>query len=228
MNASMNRTIIDREEELVLVKKAAKGDQRALDRLVKANRGYVMKWAFHYRRKANNVHVSELVSAGDMGLMIAIRKFDPSLGFRIGTYAQSWIRQMMARLLYDRYVVRRPERKLVKGLLVKDCSLDVPVTDDTSLTFCDLLKDTDPSPEEKILNGEVSSLNKQLIIRLLKKLTPRERLIILGRIVKERTLQDISVEIGVSRERVRQIEVIALNKLRKAATPHKSLEMVSA
>ncbi|MCA9582825.1 MAG: sigma-70 family RNA polymerase sigma factor, partial [Myxococcales bacterium] len=81
---------LSREEELEIALRAKAGDQKAADRLVEANLRYVISVALKYRRYG--IPVDELVSEGSIGLMTAIRKFEPERGNRFVTYAGYWIR----------------------------------------------------------------------------------------------------------------------------------------
>jgi RNA polymerase sigma-32 factor len=205
-----------------------------------------------------------VISEGNVGLMQAVKRFDPDKGFRLATYAMWWIRASI-----QEYILRswslvkmgttaaqkklffnlrrlkgqlkalddgdlRPEqvKSIAKNLGVTeedvvsmnrrlggDASLNAPVrADSESGEWQDWLVDDTPSQEERMVEFEESDRRKSYLAKAMGTLNERERRIFEARRLAEDpvTLEDLSAEFGVSRERIRQIEVRAFEKVQKA------------
>jgi RNA polymerase sigma-32 factor len=236
-------------------------DTEAAHKLVTSHLRLVAKIAMGYRYYG--LPVSELISEGNVGLMRAVKKFEPDRGFRLATYAMWWIkaaineyvlnswslvkvgtvaaqkklffnlRKIKAKLgLYEEGDIPEVEaKKIAKRLDVTtkevhemnrrlskgDASLNAPVGDDTDLSRQDLLVDDTPDQEAALSERQQRSVGMKLLKEAMGVLTPRERAVIEQRRLAEepRTLEDIGVDFGISRERVRQIENKAFAKLQK-------------
>ncbi len=252
---------LSREDEHVLAVKARAGDQRAADRLVEANLRYVVAVALQYRRYG--IRLADLIAEGSVGLVTAVKKFDPDRGTRFVTYAGYWIRafvleavvrstslvgagsgplrsKLFFRLRRERARVANleqdPQRRIemmaerfdvspekmeqmLRRLEGKDVSLDAKIFDDSGLSLVDTLED-----ESALLQDEVvdrSHRQQALESRLgdaLLTLDDRERFIVEHRLLRddeeEMTLAALGRQLGVSRERARQLEARAKQKLR--------------
>lgn len=238
------------------------GDQDAAHKLVKSHLRLVAKIAMGYR--GYGLPVSELISEGNVGMMQAVKRFDPDRGFRLSTYAMWWIRaaiqeyilhswslvkmgttaaqkklffnlrrlkgQMQAIEdgdLQPEHVARIahlldvPEQDVVnmnRRLSSPDNSLNAPIKLDGEGEWQDWLVDESDSQESVLADREELTGRKALLAGALKTLTERERHIIAERRLKDNptTLEDLSQHYNISRERVRQIEVRAFEKLQKA------------
>lgn len=205
--------------------------------LVTSNLRYVVKVAFEFRNYG--CRISDLIQEGNIGLMHAIKKFNPYKGFRLITYATWWIRSSMQEfILRTKGIVRRNSKALKKRLFCKgandtvpldagnvndedilcalnDLSLDAPVND-TSTTHIDILKDERPDPMRVAQEKQQESLVKRDVASALAILNPKERLIIEKRVMADEpeTLQGLGAALGLTRERVRQIESAAIKKMR--------------
>jgi RNA polymerase sigma-32 factor len=237
------------------------GDTNAAHRLVNSHLRLVVKIAAGYR--GYGLPMSEIISEGNVGLMQAVKRFDPDRGFRLATYAIWWIRatiqgyilrswslvkmgttasqkklffnlrQAKSRIsAYDQDL--RPDQvKLIADnlgvpeqdvvdmdrRLSGDISLNVPISDERdSSEWQDYLVDEGASQESQLAESEQSELRRNALGKALTVLTDRERKIFEARRLLEDpiSLEDLSVEFGVSRERVRQIEVRAFEKVQKA------------
>jgi RNA polymerase sigma-32 factor len=241
-------------------------DDDAARRLIEANLRYVVAIALSYRRYG--VRLADLISEGNVGLMIALRKFDPTRGTRFVTYAAHWIRAYVldhvirawsivgvgagplrskvffrlrrekARILASTSDITEANERLAERfgttsekismmanrLEARDVSLDAKVFDDGAATVLDTVPGSDPSQEEQFLHHERSSSVNECVREAVEKLDPRERFIVEVRMMAdhadELSLAEIGRRLGVSRERARQLEARAKQKLRRHLETH--------
>jgi alternative sigma factor RpoH len=245
--------LLSANEELGLARRARRGDQSAVDQLAKAHVRFVFSIADQYSRYG--IAFEELVAEGLLGLMEAVRRFDPERGTRLATYASFWVRALLRRYtLNHRRIVRPPAtraaRKVIgymsetrRALAQKaghepDASaiaeaLGVARSDvediQTALHWRDAACDVPselggyepvcsaPSPEAQAEAHERQAQDHAAVQHALLQLSDRERLIISQRALQNapRRLEDIGSELGLSRERVRQIQEQGLAKLRR-------------
>jgi RNA polymerase sigma-32 factor len=255
--------MLDPDEEFMLAKRFYEHeDTAAAHRLVTSHLRLVAKIAMGYRYYG--LPVSDLISEGNVGLMRAVRKFEPDRGFRLATYAMWWIkaainehvlnswslvkvgtvaaqkklffnlRKLKAKLgLYDEGDIPHEAAETIakrldvstkevhdmnRRLSLGDSSLNQPVGEEADLQRQDLLVDDRPNQETVLGDSQERTVGMKLLREALDVLTPRERTVIEQRrlIDEPRTLEDIGVDFGISRERVRQIENKAFAKLQKA------------
>ena len=251
------------EEELSLSKSwRDHEDTAAAHKLVTSHLRLVAKIAMGYR--GYGLPVGELISEGNVGMMQAVKRFDPERGFRLATYAMWWIRaaiqeyilhswslvkmgttaaqkklffnlrrlkgQMQAiedgdlkpeHVARIAHVLAVPEQDVVsmnRRLSAPDHSLNAPVRADSEGEWQDWLVDESESQETELADREELTGRKALLTGALATLNERERHILIVRRLKDNptTLEDLSQQYGISRERVRQIEVRAFEKLQKA------------
>lgn len=228
--------------------------ERAFSEMVSSNLRLVISTAKRYIGRG--VALGDLVQEGNLGLLRAVDKFDPRLGYRFSTYATWWARQAVGRALaeHGRTIrvpvhvheklrkVRRAERNLQRDLqrpptdeelgeasglepaVVRETldsfspvvSVNKPIGDEGKGDLLDLLQE-----ESAATDASAQSLDYQRgVQRLLQKLSPRERWVVSQRFGLEhedpQTLQEIGSELGLTRERVRQILAATLRKLRRA------------
>jgi RNA polymerase sigma-32 factor len=242
-----------------------RGDREAAHKLVTSHLRLVAKIAMGYR--GYGLPVADLISEGNLGMMHAVKKFDPEKGFRLATYAMWWIKASI-----QEYVLRSwslvkigttaSQKKLffnlrrIKGRIgafdngelkpedVSDIAeeLNVPEADvismnqrlsggDRSLNtpmsadmnensgeWQDWLEDERPDQEASFAESEELSQRQNLMMQAMQTLNPREMRIIEARRLAEPplTLEELAEEFSVSRERIRQIEVRAFEKLSQA------------
>jgi RNA polymerase sigma-32 factor len=255
--------MLEQNEEYMLAKAWREhGDTEAAHRLVTSHLRLVAKIAMGYR--GYGLPISELISEGNVGMMQAVKRFDPDRGFRLATYAMWWIRasiqeyilhswslvkmgttaaqkklffnlrklkgQLQAidegdmspenvRTIADRLNV--PEADVIsmnRRLASQDHSLNAPLRIDGDGEWQDWLVDESDSQETQLADRQELSKRQKLLSAALKSLNERERHILTERRLRDEptTLEDLSQEYGISRERVRQIEVRAFEKLQKA------------
>ena len=255
--------MLDAEEEYVLAKRWREHDDvESAHTLVTSHLRLVAKIAMGYR--GYGLPVGELIAEGNIGLMQAVKRFEPDKGFRLATYAMWWIRASIQEYILRSWSLVKmgtttAQKKLffnlrrLKGQLqaieegdlhpaaVKtiadkldvseddvvqmnrrlagaDHSLNAPMRVDGEGEWQDWL--VDETPDQETVFGEAEEMGKRrdLLADAMQTLNDRERRILTERRLKDdpSTLEDLSKEFGVSRERVRQIEVRAFEKLQKA------------
>ena len=250
-------------EEYMLAKRWAEHeDSEAAHKMVTSHLRLVARIAMGYR--GYGLPIGEVISEGNVGLMMAVKRFDPDKGFRLATYAMWWIRASIQEYILRSWSLvkmgttaaqkklffnlRRAKSQLqaleegdlkpehVKKIATKlgvseedvvsmnrrlggDTSLNAPVrADSESGEWQDWLVDDTPSQEERLVEDEELSRRKSYLTGAMAVLNDRERQIFEARRLREEpaTLEDLSAEFGVSRERIRQIEVRAFEKVQKA------------
>jgi RNA polymerase sigma-32 factor len=255
--------MLEPEEEYMLAKRWREhGDSDAAHRLVTSHLRLVAKIAMGYR--GYGLPVNELISEGNVGMMQAVKRFDPDRGFRLATYAMWWIRAAIQEYILHSWSLVKigttaAQKKLffnlrkLKGqlqaidegdlspehvkkiatdldvseeevvsmnrrLAAPDHSLNAPLRIDGEGEWQDWLVDETESQEIRLAESQELGKRKRLLARALRQLNQRERHILSERRLKDEptTLEDLSRVYGISRERVRQIEVRAFEKLQKA------------
>jgi RNA polymerase sigma-32 factor len=255
--------MLEPQQEYMLAKSWREhGDRTAAHKLVTSHLRLVAKIAMGYR--GYGLPISEVISEGNVGLMQAVKRFEPEKGFRLATYAMWWIKAAI-----QEYILRswslvkmgttanqkklffnlrkakskisaleegdlRPDQVqiIAKRLGVTeqdviemnrrlggDVSLNAPIRDDgDSGEWQDWLVDESSSQEARLVASEESDNRRQALGEALSVLNERERRIFEARRLVDEpiTLEELADEFGVSRERVRQIEVRAFEKVQKA------------
>ncbi len=255
--------MLEPDQEYMLAKRWREhGDTEAAHQLVTSHLRLVAKIAMGYR--GYGLPVSELISEGNVGMMQAVKRFEPDRGFRLATYAMWWIRAAIQEyILHSWSLVKMgttaAQKKLffnlrkLKGqlqaieegdlspenvkkiatelsvseedvinmnrrLAAPDHSLNAPLKIDGDGEWQDWLVDESDSQEIVLAEQQELSKRRKLLDHAMKSLNARERHILTERRLKDEptTLEDLSKEYGISRERVRQIEVRAFEKLQRA------------
>ena len=251
------------EEEYMLAKSwRERGDLKSAQKLVTSHLRLVAKLAMGYR--GYGLPVSELVSEGNIGLMQAVKKFDPEKGFRLATYAMWWIKASIQeyilrswslvkmgttaaqkKLFFNLKKIKnqlsasysgdlKPEHvnEISKRLNVKkeevismnrrmygkEKSLNDPIKDGDGAEWQDWIVANDLDQELKFSYDQELKQRRELMESSMDILNPREKAILTARRLSENvaTLEDLSKKYKISRERVRQIETRAFEKLQKS------------
>ena len=255
--------MLSKDEEFMLAQRWKEHqDPEAAHKMVTSHLRLVAKIAMGYR--GYGLPIGEVISEGNVGLMQAVKKFEPDKGFRLATYAMWWIRASI-----QEYILRswslvkmgttaaqkklffnlrkaksqiaafqegdlRPEQvsaiatklgvldseviSMNRRLSGPDASLNAPLRSDSESEWQDWLADEEQvSQETRVAEDEEKSLRMSLLEEAMVELTDRERHILTERRLKDdpTTLEELAAQYGVSRERVRQIEVRAFEKLQK-------------
>jgi RNA polymerase sigma-32 factor len=250
------------DEEYMLAKRWKEhADAKAAQKLITSHLRLVAKIAMGYR--GYGLPIGEVISEGNVGLMQAVKKFEPDKGFRLATYAMWWIKASIQefvlrswslvkmgttanqkKLFFNLRKVKSQIEALEDGdlrpdqveLIAKklgvtkedvismnrrlggDTSLNAHLRDDSEGEWQDWLVDESDNQEEMLAQSEEASMRHGLLQEAMEKLTDRERRVFEARRLQDDpvTLEDLSQEFGVSRERIRQIEVRAFDKVQKA------------
>jgi RNA polymerase primary sigma factor len=246
--------LLSREEEVELATRAQAGDQGALEKLIVSNLRYVVSVARRYL--GYGLALADLINEGNIGLIHAVQRFDPSRGVKVITYAVWWIRQAITHAIaehggvialpvkqleklrkvfegYRRYTqqsgVEPTSAELAAELdlpvdevesvlnIYRHLSLDAPIGEGGETSFLDVLPSTtSPSGEEAYINATLTDEIRELLSQL----PPREQQILrlrFGIDEEPKTLEEIGGMLGITRERVRQIEKQAKDRLRQKA-----------
>ena len=256
--------MLEVSEEFMLAKRWREhADSEAAHRMVTSHLRLVAKIAMGYR--GYGLPVSELISEGNVGMMQAVKRFDPDKGFRLATYAMWWIRAAIQEYILHSWSLVKigttaAQKKLfcnlrrVKGqikaiedgdlspenvkeiatrldvaesdvvdmnrrLASPDHSLNAPVRNDgEGGEWQEWLVDDTESHETRLGESQELGKRQRMLAKAMQTLNPRERRILVERRLKEdpATLDDLSREFNISRERVRQIEVRAFEKIQRA------------
>jgi RNA polymerase primary sigma factor len=195
---------LTREAEHALALRARKGDVRAKQKLVRHNLAFVVAIARKQRR--GTVRLDDVIQEGNVGLMRAVEKFDPDAGTRFSTYAVWWIRAYVGKYLKEARSSVRPQSGTVAQA---DLSLDSAVDEENETTHLERIEDDSPGPEDNFLASEADVEVRDALGRIRKRVGELGWDIIHNRLQQDqpRTLEEIGKRWGVSRERVRQVEM---------------------
>ena len=266
--AAVDEPVLGRDEERELARRAEAGDAEAAGRLIASHLRFVIKIARRYR--GSGLPMSDLIQEGTVGLIRAVRRFNPDRGVRLSTYAMWWIRSaiqdhvvhswslvrmgttnaqkaMILRLrqvtteliggaegLSDEITARLAKSfgatanevaTLARRLAGRDRSLDQPMAgpdgDGNQRTWMDCLASDAPTPEQAVAEASERRFVGEIVGKALAMLPPREQLVIRKRYFEDvrQTFEAIGRELGVSKDRVRQLETRALANLRELLQP---------
>lgn len=261
--------LLSKDEEEEILSQIKEGKKEAFHRLIQGNLRFVVNIAKRYA--GYNIPFQELISAGNLGLVEAAKRYDPSKGVKFISYAVWWIKQSIMELINKQTdIIKKPQKSysifskidnayirlkeelqreptfeeienfikeegidkdIIKSYFLNKkyfVSLDEPIdTDDEDMILSDLISNYGTEDIEKdILEDDI----KYQLNKLLDYLSPREKKIIIHRYgldgEEPKTLKEVGDILGISRERVRQIEVRALRKLKKLAKKHSIEDLI--
>ncbi len=262
--------MLEPQEEYMLAKRWVEHeDKEAAHKMVTSHLRLVAKIAMGYR--GYGLPVGEVISEGNVGLMQAVKRFDPEKGFRLATYAMWWIRASIQEYILRSWSLVKmgttaSQKKLffnlrkIKGQIQAfedsdlrpdqvahiaerlgvpevdvismnrrlngDASLNAPLRADADGEWQDWLVEEGENQEDELAESEELGHRREMLSNAMQNLNERERQIFTARRLSEdtRTLEELSQEFGVSRERIRQIEVRAFEKV-QAAVQKQAREM---
>ena len=264
--AAVDEPVLGRDEERELARRAEAGDADAAGRLIASHLRFVIKIARRYR--GSGLPMSDLIQEGTVGLIRAVRRFNPDRGVRLSTYAMWWIRSAIQdHVMHSWSLVRMGTTNAQKAMILRlrqvtaeliggaeglsdeitarlaksfgatanevatlarrlaggDWSLDQPMAgpDGDQRTWMDCLTSDAPTPEQAVAEANERRFVSDIVGKALAMLPPREQLVIRKRYFEEvrQTFEAIGRELGVSKDRVRQLETRALAKLRELLQP---------
>lgn len=254
LNEIKRHPLLSPEEEHQVAQRAAQGDPQARERLITSNLRLVVSIAAQYRDLG--VPLLDLIQEGNIGLITAVERFDPSRGYKFSTYATWWIRQAIMRSLVKHLrVIAVPDylvsllhkitqieeqhwhergdlpsyEKLAEEIGISPQvlqrllqvrpftpSLDTPIGEEEDETLLESVAASRRTPEQEALRA----MQRERLEQALAELDARERRVLILRYGLEdnhpRTLVEIGMSLNLSRERVRQIEELALSKLKQS------------
>ena len=259
-------SLITPQQEVELAKRIRAGDEAAREQMIKANLRLVVKIAREY--EDYGVPLLDLINEGNIGLMKAVERFDPTKGAKLSTYAAWWIKQAIRRALSNQSKtirlpvhvgdkllhIRRASARLEEALgreptleelasemdmepgrlarlrnaAIPPSSLDAPVGDGDGKRFDELVGDEKAdTPYGQLADKTTTSM----LLEMLDSLPERERIILQHRFGlkgdNEQTLEQVGRQFGVTRERIRQIQNLALEKLRKMIEKREAISMAA-
>ncbi|MBE6265661.1 MAG: sigma-70 family RNA polymerase sigma factor [Prevotella ruminicola] len=209
--------LLTNEEERQLAERIAKGDSRALSKLVEANLKFVVTVARQYKGKG--VAMEDLVSEGNIGLMKAAAKFDASKGVRFVNYAVVHIRQAIEKAIDQQgglYQVPKDVKQDLARQQSIPLSVDAPLGHRTNMSLLSVLVNKDAPLADELVHSEAI---EDAIEYALGTLNERERRVVnafFGIDQEHETMAEIAEDMDLKRERVRQIRDKSVRKLRKA------------
>lgn len=251
--------LLDGSQELELARRYRDGDESAKEKLILSNLRLVVNIAKNYQN--THLSISDLVSEGNLGLMVAVEKFNPDLGYRFSTCATPWIKQAISKAITDKgrniripahiYQLLSKYRKAVielgadghkptdeevarklnvetekvkelQNYLVDTISLETPLGTDGDETVGDLIADNHVETPYEYTEKQLTHAK---ILKVLQEFKPRTQQIMKLRYgiaadgdpeeyLKEHTLEEVGALVGITRERVRQIEKETLAQMR--------------
>jgi RNA polymerase nonessential primary-like sigma factor len=246
--------LLSAEEEVYYSRRALRGDEASRQRMIESNLRLVVKIARRYMNRG--LPLLDLIEEGNLGLIHAVKKFDPERGFRFSTYATWWIRQTIERAIMNQtrtirlpiHIIKeinvylRAARKLQQeldrdptpeeigqfldkpadevkrllGLNERIASVNAPLTKEGDRILLDAIPDDEKCDPWRQLQDE--NLH-QVLHRWMDCLSEKQRQVVERRFglngYEKATLEEVGNEIGVTRERVRQIQMDALKRLRQ-------------
>ncbi|MBT8144718.1 MAG: RNA polymerase sigma factor RpoS [Gammaproteobacteria bacterium] len=245
--------LLTAEEEVYYARRVHKGDEAARKRMIESNLRLVVKISRRYMNRG--LPLLDLIEEGNLGLIHAVKKFDPERGFRFSTYATWWIRQTIERAIMNQtrtirlpiHVIKeinsylRSARKLAQqldrepildeiaadmgctlenvqrlyGLNERTTSAHTPIGAESDRTILDSIPDqVGKTPEREVQADKIT----EVLDSWLDRLNDKQRAVVERRFglhgYDKETLEQVGAEIGVTRERVRQIQLDALSRLR--------------
>ncbi len=216
-------SVLEHHEEIELIRKyKTEKCEKAFNRIINGYLRLVVSIVEkHFKRKYSSIDTLDMISSGNIGLIIALNKFDLSKEVRFATYANWWIIAKIQEFIVSNIsIIKQNQKKVHKTLftsdksisIIPDLSLDTPISD-SNISQIDLLSHNAISQEEFIIYQEENKKNMNILNSVWNTLNQREKYIIYHRFIasEKKALRVIAEEFNISSERVRQIE----NRIKK-------------
>jgi len=218
----------DRAREAEYIERYKAGDQRAGEALLKMHEGLIFKYARRYYGKG--VDADDLLQEAKLGFLHGVTKFETGHNCGLTTYGLQWARSRAARYLAEnqsdiRVPVYQQHASKIGNSFARHAQnalrlrrLDAPIGDEDGATFGDMTADPNAGPDARVEDALVEAGHAELLEKLFSTLTDQERTIIQRRLRTDETetLKEVGDSYGLSRERIRQVQERALEKLRYA------------
>ena len=227
-----NYEILSREEETKCAQEYRESkDVESARRLITANLKFVVKIAMEYKNYGLNL--MDMIQEGNLGLMQAVTKFDPTKRYRLISYGVWWIRAYIQNFIMKNWslvkigttqgqrsnlkVSIKEIKEMDQRMGGKDYSLDEELKPGEKQTKVEFISSSSENQEDLVIKEEQKRDLQSGLEEAIETLNERERYIIENRLLSEKqeTLEKIGVEFDISRERVRQIEKVAIKKIKK-------------
>lgn len=210
--------LLSDKEEQELAEKIKIGDAMALEKLTKANLKFVVSLAHQYRNRG--LGEDDLISEGNIGMMYAAQRFDGKKGVRFVVFAAPYIRKAMEEAIKELstlYKLPKNEKNKYEKIRSRALSIDqpVPVGSNNNFTLQHILENENAKQTDDQLNQDILSNEIQKGLDVLDEREKRIITYIYGLTGSRYTMAEIAEEMGIKRERVRQIRDKALRKLHK-------------
>ena len=232
------------EEQLLLKKYLTNNDITAAHQLITSHLRLVVSIAVKFR--SYGLPLMDLIAEGNIGLMKAVKKFKPTKGNRLSTYAMWWIKAMIQDYILKSWSILKISSSVLQKKLfssvaklkeqistsnksgpISDAnfqaiSLNNKLSNDGTTEIIDTIADQSISTEEVSINKQQQHIRKKALLKALSTLNEREKKIITFRKLAEKptTLEELSIKFQVSSERIRQIEEVALKKIKNFIGTH--------
>jgi RNA polymerase sigma factor (sigma-70 family) len=208
-------------EELELIAAVKAGDNDAFTKLLDSHKGLVAKYAWWERAKNLQADLEDLMQAGRLGIYHAARLFDEARGNKFCTLAVFWVRCYIQRESNHQRLIRTPtsyryyldDVRRAQNIKHVGRFTDKPhdADDDSTTMILESSVRTDEDVEDRERLAEIKSKMRELIARL----PQRERIVIKGRFFRHLTLEEVGGLLGITKERARQMQSLALKRMKK-------------
>ncbi|HSM92603.1 MAG TPA: sigma-70 family RNA polymerase sigma factor [Anaeromyxobacteraceae bacterium] len=195
---------LSREEEHGLAVRARAGDAVARQRILRHNLGLVVAVVRRYALGA--VRIDDVIQEGNLGLLEAVDRFDPDAGTRFATYAIWWVRAYVGKCVAEARSIVRPRGGTAAQA---DVSLDASINGEDDTTFVERVEDERPGPEAALMSAEAGRALRGTLERYRPRIGELGWDIVHNRIQRDdpHSLETVGARWGLSRERVRQVEL---------------------
>ncbi len=221
--------LTEEEENLLILDFLNNKSTISFNKIIQSYLRLVASIVDKYYKNKFNISIMDLISSGNVGLLIALRKFDLTKGVKFATYAHWWIISKIQEFISSNISIVKQNQKNTHQTLftsnksesiLPDISLDQKAYENSDVTILDTLSSNEINQEEFMIYEEEQRRNQALINSIWKTLKDREKYIVYHRFIaeKKKTFSEIGEEFGISTERVRQIEARVKKYMKEVIT----------